>query len=132
MTFSGFQMDILNIPGSAAVSSASLMVGAYSTALTLPTSPTSFSATAPITFNTLTSFSFSFNATAAGTFFHDGTYALDGADGKVFFPTFTVLNASGSPIAGTVTFTPEPVTWYFGALGLLALPLVRRAMPNRT
>ena len=119
VTFNGFQMNITTTPGSASVTPGVFTLGAFTTNLTLPNGgPANFSATAPITFNSLTTFSFAFQATASGTFFNNGTYAFDGADGKVLFPTFLVTNASGAVIPGaTVQFAPEPASCLLALLG---------------
>ncbi len=131
--FSGFQMNTLNSPGGASVSPVGVSLGSFSRSAALPNgSPGNFSVVAPVTFDSATLFSVAFQANAAGTFFHDGTFARNSADGILNFPTFVVTDSSGKVIPGaSVQFVPEPTSWFFVALGLLALPLALGAQKVR-
>ncbi len=121
INFVGFQDNIVNIPAGASVSALTVGVGSSSTTATLPGGgPTAFSVVLPIAFNTPVLFSASFSATATGTFFHDGTFALDEADGILQFPSFAVTSVTGLAIPGaTVSFVPEPASWVLFGSGLL-------------
>ena len=128
IVFSGFQMNIINIPGGASVSPVGVSLGSFSTSAALPNgAPQTFSVTAPITFNSATPFSVAFVASATGTFFNNGTFAMNDADGILQFPTFAVTDSGGNVLrSASVQFVPEPATWFFVVLGLVALPLVQR------
>ena len=128
IVFSGFHMNILNIPGGASVSPVLVSLGGSSTSTVLPNgSPQTFSVTAPITFNSATPFSVAFAANATGTFFNNGTFAMNDADGLLQFPTFVVTDSSGNVLRGaSVQFVPEPATWFSVVLGLTALLLIQR------
>jgi hypothetical protein len=104
-------------------------LGSFSTNATLPNgAPQTFSVTAPITFNSPTSFNVAFGATATGTFFNNGTFAMNDADGILQFPTFVVADSNGNVLrTASVQFVPEPATWFFVVLGLALLPLMQRA-----
>lgn len=133
IVFSGFQMNTLNSPGRASVSPVDVHLGSFSSNATLPNgSPGTFSVVGPITFDSATPFTVAFQANAAGTFFHDGTFALNDADGILEFPTFVVSDTSGKVIPGaSVSFVPEPASWLSAALGFLALPVAFRARKQR-
>ena len=133
MVFSGFQMNILNTPDGATVFPVNIGVGHFLTSVTLPNgAPQTFSLTAPITFGELNLFNVSLDAIANGTFFHDGTFALNSADGIIQFPTFVVTDANGAVLSNaSVQFVPEPATWFFVALGLAALFPAHRSRKHR-
>ncbi len=131
--FSGFQTVILNSVGGASVSPLSVTVGSLSTTFTLPNgAPGTFFATEPVSFGTPIPFSAAFQAMASGTFFHDGSFARNDADGILVFPTFVVTDSTGKVIPGaSVMFTPEPASWLLAVVGLLWLAMVRRAGKER-
>ncbi len=133
IVFSGFQMNTLNSSGGASVSPVDVKLGGFSGNATLPNGALgTFPVVAPITFDSATLFTVAFQANAAGTFFHDGAFARNDADGILNFPTFIVTDSSGKVIPGaSVEFVPEPASWFFVALGLLALPLALGARKQR-
>ncbi|MBV8710115.1 MAG: PEP-CTERM sorting domain-containing protein [Acidobacteriaceae bacterium] len=134
LVFSGFQMNVVNSVNGAFVSPVGIQVGSFATAAILPNgSPQTFSTTAPITFGSPTVFAVAFEAFAEGTFFHDGTFAINNADGVLQFPTFVVTDASGNVLRNaSVQFVPEPSTWFFLVLGLAALLVIRKMKVCRT
>lgn len=134
IVFSGFQMNIVNNPGTASVSSLAITVGGASSTATLPNgAPQNFSVTVPVVFASPTAFSIAFSATASGTIFQGGIPAMNDADGIIRFPTFVVTDANGNVLSNaSVQFVPEPASWLFIALGLTAMLVIHRMKVCRT
>ena len=134
LTFSGFQMNIVNSVNGAFVSPVGIQVGSFVDTAVLPNgSPQTFSVTAPITFDSPTVFAVAFEAFAEGTFFNNGTFAVNNADGILQFPTFVVTDANGNILRNaSVQFVPEPATWFFVVAGLVTLLVIHRMKVCRT
>ena len=126
IVFSGSQTESTFYPGT--VSPVGVSLGSFSTNATLPNGTTqTFSVTAPITFNAPTLFSVAFGASASGGYGNDSAMFPSYADGILRFPTFVATDASGNVLrSASVQFVPEPATWFFVVLGLVALPIVHR------
>jgi hypothetical protein len=59
---------------------------------------------------------------AASSTAYKGDYIYDRALATVSSPTFTVFDANGKALpSASIEFIPEPATWLFVALGLIAL-----------
>jgi hypothetical protein len=133
--FSGSQTIVhrSGIPGQASVSQFGMSLGSFSTSVALPNAPQTFSVTAPILFGSPTSFNVAFGAAASGGFVNDSAVFFSSADGMLRFPTFVVSDANGNvlPNASVQFASPEPGTWSLIALGLTALPIVRRGRKQR-
>jgi hypothetical protein len=114
--FSGFQ-DTTGGQQPGTVNPLTVMIDGSSQSVTLPNLPTSpFTVTAPVNFGVAIPFSVSISDSAAGSFFHNGTYIAADADGVLLEPSFVVTDANGSVLGnGTVEFVPEPGT--LGPLG---------------
>jgi hypothetical protein len=121
--FSGFHDPNGPDLADTSVSAIAVDIGGTARSLTFPGGlPSTFSATAPVTFETLIPFSVSFSDSATGIMFHDGTRGTNSEDAVLFFPAFLVSNANGQPIGNVhVQLTPEPASLVLIAC---ALPLL--------